>query len=101
VLGCHHNPLKNAFEETNKEANKNGTVFANLTKMPHILCNEIINTCAEDESPKFLFPTYGLVIDGTQVFCGGFFHWMIESEQHICSNFILSQYPAPSLTMLA
>jgi hypothetical protein len=76
-------PPKNAFHETNVEGNRNGTIFANLTKTPHILRNEIIKTCAADES-KCPFPTYDLVIDVTQVYCGGFFHFMIESKN--CSN---------------
>jgi len=71
-------PPKNAFVETDLEANRNGTIFASLKKTPHILRNEIIKTCAEDES-KCPYPTYDLVIDVTQVFCGAFFHWIIES----------------------
>ncbi len=80
-------PPKNAFHETNNEVKRNGTIFTDWTKTPHILRNEIIKTCAADES-KCPFPTYDLVIDVTQAYCGGFFHWMIESEY--CSNVVVS-----------
>jgi len=70
-------PPKKAFIETDLEAKKNGTIFANWKNSRHYLRNEIIKTCAEDDS-KCPFPTFDLVIDITQVYCGGFFHWMIE-----------------------
>ncbi len=70
---------KNAFKETNLEANRNDTIFAHLKRTPNMLRNEVIKTCAEDAS-KCPFPTYDLVIDVTQVYCGGFFHFTIESK---------------------
>ncbi len=80
---------KNAFKEIKSEADRNGTIFAHLKGKPNILRNEIIKTCAEDAS-KCPFPTYDLVIDVTQVYCGGFFHFTIESKC-ICSTFFLFQ----------
>ena len=70
---------KKAFIETDKEAKRNGTIFAHLKGSRQNLRNEIIKTCAVDES-KCPFPTFDLVIDVTQVYCQGFFHWMIESK---------------------
>lgn len=80
---------KNAVKETNSEAGRNDTIFAHLKGTPNMLRNEIIKTCAEDAS-KCPFPSYDLVIDVTQVYCGGFFHFTIESKC-TCSTFILFQ----------
>ena len=71
---------KQAFTDTNKAGKMAGSAFANLTKTPRILRNEILKSCSssKDQCP---FPTYDLVFDVTQVYCGGFFHWMIEGKQ--------------------
>ena len=54
-----------------------------------MLRNEIIKTCAEDYASKCPFPSYDLVIDVTQVYCGGFFHFTIESKCSTLFNLYL------------
>ena len=87
---CQGKSPKNALKETDSEANRNGTIFSHLKGTPNMLRNEIIKTCAEDVS-KCPFPSYDLVIDVTQVYCGGFFHFTIESKC-TCSTFFFSWF---------
>jgi len=72
VVSSENNILK-PFIEAGK---KNNSAFANLTETPHILREEMLQSCSRNQSCPF--PTYNLVIDVSQVYCGGFFHWSIE-----------------------
>ena len=54
-------------------------MFTNLmaNSSPRIICEEILHSCSKNWS-LCPFPTYNLVIDVSQVYCGGFFHFEIE-----------------------
>jgi len=74
AAGSEKNTLKGFIDAGKHERSP----FANLTRTPHVLRQEILRSCSDETSHICPFQTYDLVIELQQVYCGGYFHWFIE-----------------------
>ncbi|KAL7534120.1 hypothetical protein ACHAXR_007833 [Thalassiosira sp. AJA248-18] len=75
VLSTEKNILPPFVEEAVK---KNISALSSPTETPRVVREQILHSCSEGDQSLCPFPTYDIVIDVSQVYCGGFFHWEIE-----------------------